>query len=325
MSIQAAKAVWKEGEDCMEKSGMQETNRMRKSRTTIRRTHAGDAANIFVRCILSDISDMLGGCSVEQIEQTIQYFDYKCPYTGQDIYTIAEGEKLAFDHLIPHDKESCGLNLYGNIIATTDTVHIKKGAKDFKDFIKNDTDGSDEEKAQRIKKIEQFQQESGYFQKIKNTDEIKALCKEQYDVIQEQLKNLKSEYMNLLSIRGHDSGIERTSEALSSSMPKHNTPVQTAAAYTRTYTFTNEHFISYMKKIRQLSPSTAQQYAAAVQRILQIENLSFEQLQSNIDRLVQEYGTGGSNEELGRTGHNTWISALKRVQNFAAFLQDQQC
>lgn len=308
----------------MEKSGMQETNRMRKSRTTIRRTHAGDAANIFVRCILSDISDMLGGCSADKIEQTIQYFDYKCPYTGQDLYTIAEGEKLAFDHLIPHDKESCGLNLYGNIIATTDTVHIKRGAKDFKDFIKNDTDGSDEEKAERIKKIEQFQQESGYFQKIKNTDEIKALCKKQYDFIQEQLKDLKSEYMNLLSIRCQDSGIERTSESLSSSMSKHNTPVQVAAAYTRTYTFTNEYFISYMKKIRQLSPSTAQQYAAAVQRILQIEKLSFEQLQSNIDRLVQEYGTGGSKEELGRTGHNTWISALKRVQNFAAFLQDQQ-
>ena len=308
----------------MEKSGMQETNRMRKSRTTIRRTHAGDAANIFVRCILSDISDMLGGCSADKIEQTIQYVDYQCPYTGQDLYTIAEREKLAFDHLIPHDKESCGLNLYGNIIATTDTVYIKKGAKDFKDFIKNDTDGSDEEKAERIKKIEQFQQESGYFQKIKNTDEIKALCKKQYDFIQEQLKDLKSEYMNLLSIQCQDSGIERTSESLSSSMSKHNTPLQTAAAYTRTYTFTNEHFISYMKKIRQLSPSTAQQYAAAVQRILQIEKLSFEQLQSNIDRLVQEYGTGGSKEELGRTGHNTWISALKRVQNFAAFLQDQQ-
>ena len=267
---------------------------------------------------------MLGGCSADKIEQTIQYFDYKCPYTGQDLYTIAEREKLAFDHLIPHDKESCGLNLYGNIIATTDTVYIKKGAKDFKDFIKNDTDGSDEEKAERIKKIEQFQQESGYFQKIKNTDEIKALCKKQYDFIQEQLKDLKSEYMNLLSIQCQDSGIERTSESLSSSMSKHNTPLQTAAAYTRTYTFTNEHFISYMKKIRQLSPSTAQQYAAAVQRILQIEKLSFEQLQSNIDRLVQEYGTGGSKEELGRTGHNTWISALKRVQNFAAFLQDQQ-
>lgn len=308
----------------MEKSGMQKTNRTRKSRPTVKRTQSGDAANIFIRCMLSDISDMLGGCSAEEIDQTVRYFDYKCPYTGQNIRTEYEENRWSLDHLMPHNRESCGLNLYGNIIATTDTVHIKKGAKDFKDFIKNDTDGSDEEKAQRIKKIEQFQQESGYFQKIKNTDEIKALCKEQYDFIQEQLKNLKSEYMNLLSIRGQDSGGERTSEALSSSMPKHNTSVQTAAAYTRTYTFANEHFISYMEKIRQLSPSTAQQYAAAVQRILQIENLSFEQLQSNIDRLVQEYGTGGSNEELGRTGHNTWISALKRVQNFAAFLQDQQ-
>ena len=70
----------------MEKSGMQETNRMRKSRTTIRRTHAGDAANIFVRCILSDISDMLGGCSAEQIEQTI-------PLTEEEFTTLSTCSK----------------------------------------------------------------------------------------------------------------------------------------------------------------------------------------------------------------------------------------
>lgn len=28
---------------------------------TIKRTNPGDAANIFVRCILGDVSDMLGG------------------------------------------------------------------------------------------------------------------------------------------------------------------------------------------------------------------------------------------------------------------------
>ena len=254
----------------MANSGMQGTNRTRKSRPTVKRTQSGDAANIFIRCMLSDISDMLGGCSAEEIDQTVRYFDYKCPYTGQNIRSEYEENRWSLDHLMPHNRESCGLNLYGNTMVTTSAVNTKKGSKDFKEFIKKHTDGTDEEKEQRIKKIERFLQQSGYFQKIKNTDEIKALCKEQYDFIQEQLKYLKSEYMNLLSIRCQDSGGERTSEALSSSMPKHNTSVQTAAAYTRTYTFTNEHFISYMEKIRQLSPSTAQQYAAAVQRILQI-------------------------------------------------------
>lgn len=166
---------------------------------TIRRTHAADAANTFVRCMLSDISDMLGGCSAEKIEQTVRYFDYKCPYTGQNIRAEYEKNECVFDHLIPHNRESCGLNLYGNIMVTTDKVNTAKGAEDFKDFIRKHTNGTEEEKEQRIKKIEQFQQESGYSQKVKVIDEMQALCKEQYDFIQERLKDLQSKYGKLFS------------------------------------------------------------------------------------------------------------------------------
>ena len=35
---------------------------------TIKRTNPGDAANIFVRCMLSDISDLLGGFSKEDLD-----------------------------------------------------------------------------------------------------------------------------------------------------------------------------------------------------------------------------------------------------------------
>ena len=41
--------------------------------STIKRTNPGDAANIFVRCMLSDLSDMLGGCSKEDIDKTIKF------------------------------------------------------------------------------------------------------------------------------------------------------------------------------------------------------------------------------------------------------------
>ena len=35
---------------------------------TIKRTNQGDAANIFVRCMLSDISDLLRGFSKEDLD-----------------------------------------------------------------------------------------------------------------------------------------------------------------------------------------------------------------------------------------------------------------
>ena len=35
---------------------------------TIKRTNPGDAANIFVRCMLSDISDLLGRFSKEDLD-----------------------------------------------------------------------------------------------------------------------------------------------------------------------------------------------------------------------------------------------------------------
>ena len=119
---------------------------------TIKRTNPGDVANLFVRCMLSDISDMLGGFSEEELKKTVEYFDYKCPYTGQDISVEFHTDKWVLDHLIPHNRESCGLNLYGNIIVTTREINSKKAAKSFEDFIRFDTQGTKEEKEARIQK-----------------------------------------------------------------------------------------------------------------------------------------------------------------------------
>ena len=117
---------------------------------TIKRTNPGDAANIFVRCMLSDISDLFGGFSKEDLERTVEYFDYKCPYTGEDISVEYKTGKWVLDHLIPHNRESVGLNLYGNIIVTTRTTNSAKAAKSFEDFIRYETKGTSEEKESRI-------------------------------------------------------------------------------------------------------------------------------------------------------------------------------
>lgn len=168
---------------------------------TIKRTNPGDAANIFVRCMLSDISDLLGGFSKEDLEKTVEYFDYKCPYTGEDISVEYKTGKWVLDHLIPHNRESVGLNLYGNIIVTTKITNAAKAAKSFEDFIRFETKGTEEEKEKRIQKIRNFQKESGYFNKVKNIDEIKELCKKEYDSIQNKLQEHKSDYNRILEIK----------------------------------------------------------------------------------------------------------------------------
>ncbi len=165
---------------------------------SIKRTTPGDAANIFVRCILSDISDRLGGFSKEDLERAVQFFDYKCPYTGEDISVEYETGSWVLDHLIPHNRESAGLNLYGNIIVTTRKTNSAKAAKNYEDFIRYNTGGTDEEKEARIRKIKDFQKGSGYFDKIKSIEVIKELCKKEYDFIQNRLQELHGEYKKIV-------------------------------------------------------------------------------------------------------------------------------
>ena len=163
-----------------------------------KRTNPGDAANIFVRCILSDVSDLLGGFSADDLNKTAEYFDYKCPYTGQDVSVEWNAKKYVLDHLIPHNRESVGLHLYGNIIITTREINARKAAKSFEDFIRFDTKGTEEDKNARIQKIKKFQEESGYFEKLKNTDELKELCRKEYNSVQNKLQELKSEYERIV-------------------------------------------------------------------------------------------------------------------------------
>lgn len=178
---------------------------------TIKRTNPGDAANIFVRCMLSDISDLLGGFSKEDLERTVEFFDYKCPYTGEDISVEYKTEKWVLDHLIPHNRESAGLNLYGNIIVTTKKTNAAKAAKSFEDFIRFETKGTEEERERRIQKIRDFQKKSGYFDKVKNIGEIKELCRKEYDSIQKKLHEHISDYKSILKIE-NISLVQKTKE-----------------------------------------------------------------------------------------------------------------
>lgn len=102
------------------------------------------------------MSDLLGGFSPDDLNKTVEYFDYKCPYTREAISVEWNAKKYVLDHLIPHNRESVGLHLFGNIIITTREINARKAAKLFEDFIRCGTKGTDEEKNARIQKIRNF-------------------------------------------------------------------------------------------------------------------------------------------------------------------------
>ena len=72
-----------------------------------RRWNPGDAANVFVRVLLSDAGAMLGGLKEDEWRKTLEWFDGRCAYTGQ---TLGEGETER-DHAIPMNRTHCGLHL----------------------------------------------------------------------------------------------------------------------------------------------------------------------------------------------------------------------
>ena len=80
-----------------------------------RKTNPGDAANAFVRVILSDAGAMLGGLTEYEWRRTLEWFDRRCAYTGQ---TLGEGE-MERDHAIPMNRAQCGLHLYGKVVPAT--------------------------------------------------------------------------------------------------------------------------------------------------------------------------------------------------------------
>lgn len=46
------------------------------------RTNPGDVANLMVRCLLADASELLGGWTDADRERTLRYFGNCCAYTG---------------------------------------------------------------------------------------------------------------------------------------------------------------------------------------------------------------------------------------------------
>ena len=133
---------------------------------------SGDAANTFVRVILSYAGTLLGGITECERERTLDIFKHRCAYTG-------EKGNLVVDHAIPMNRYHCGLHLYGNLVPATNDANQQKKHKHYADFLGD----SDLQKRKRKKRLDQFLCESGYLEKVAVFGDLRKYCESQYDTI----------------------------------------------------------------------------------------------------------------------------------------------
>ena len=183
----------------------QEVTKKRKYKAKIfKRTNPGDVANLYIRNFLCDISEKLGGFTEKNEIDTLKYFNYRCPYTDIDLRNI----NYIHDHLIPHNRQNCGLYIFGNVILTTSEANSRKHAKDYRSFILHDTkiiQGNINEREARIKKIDDFVEYSGYNKKINIITILQNICDEKYKYILELCDENKYEIDNIIKTlkKGH--------------------------------------------------------------------------------------------------------------------------
>ena len=157
----------------------------------------GDVSNMVVRNILTQIGMQVYGKFTElDLEETLEYFEYKCPYTGKNLKTC----EYAMDHIVPQNKEYCGLNVKGNLVLVDKHANSVKGSRTVDDFLKNDTEvlGNTpmEIRMERLQKIKDFQKLCGYNPE-EITKKISAKLSEIYDEIREEQEQRISDLIAL--------------------------------------------------------------------------------------------------------------------------------
>lgn len=169
---------------------------MSKSITKVARGVAfGDVSNVGIRNILTEISKRnFDKIDEKYIRDMKTFFDNKCPYTGKDLTLLKNTGKLATDHIVPQNREHCGLNVPGNLILVDKDANSKKGSKTAEDFLINDNEFfngvSLEERKKRLEKIKTFQDKYKY-----NPDELKALVSPMLEDIYSKIREQQEKWI----------------------------------------------------------------------------------------------------------------------------------
>ena len=149
-----------------------------------RKWNPGDAANVFVRVILSDAGTRLGGLTDAEWRQTLEWFDGRCAYTGD----VLIDDLMERDHAIPMNRSHCGLHLYGNVLPATKQANRQKTGKHYREFV---------EAPDRLGRIESFIRESGYWERVSVFGDLQRYCEAQYRSI-DALCRVSRQYLDSL-------------------------------------------------------------------------------------------------------------------------------
>ena len=130
----------------------------------------GDVSNAAVRNILTEVSkQVFGGITEQEMQDTLDFFEWKCPYTGRDLRDEIENKRggYATDHIYPQNAKCCGLNVKGNLIIVDKKANGEKQGKSVEEFFNNPNSkvlqGVDfKTREDRLNKIKEFQKMCGY-------------------------------------------------------------------------------------------------------------------------------------------------------------------
>lgn len=138
----------------------------------------GDAQNIAVRCFLNQFSKNFQYFDEYYKNKTLEYFDYKCPYTDVELTST----NMVKDHVIPFNKKSCGLHVFGNVLIVDKKANSDKSSKSLEEYLKNHPE--------RLQKIKKFIKVTGYLEiHEKYQQYLCESCNKLYDEIGDTIKN----------------------------------------------------------------------------------------------------------------------------------------
>ena len=170
----------------------------------------GDVSNQSVRNILTELSKSLyGGITEQEIEDTMKFFDWECPYTGIPLKKELDNKtgNYAADHIYPQNRDECGMNVKGNLIIVSKEANKAKRGLNVKKFMEEDSAfwtnlGIDKPtRMARLKKIEDFQKDCGY-DPDKIRTEISPLLNAHYAHIRDEQEKCIKNALDILDKAG---------------------------------------------------------------------------------------------------------------------------
>ena len=230
-----------------------------------KRWNPGDAANAFVRVILSDAGAMLGGLKEGEWRKTLARFDGRCAYTGQ---VLADGEAER-DHAIPMNRTHCGLHLYGNVVPATREANRRKAGTHYRQFLQDRT---------RLERIDAFLRASKYWEHVAGFGNLQRYCEGQYRAI-DALCRVNRQYLSSLLPQAEETGEETGPSRVAVPLKVHGGA-------------------GVLPIVLEPSPETAFRKALLLQRHAWIV-----EVHSNGERVVRRWDAGNMSESSGIIGN----------------------